>query len=162
MSNLNNFQTSDVMTKNELSDSNNKNFMESKDDNYNDICNNMSINSQIKEESNEQNNKEKILTLSYNIKNEEVDNFVIIAQDLWIKLFCALIGETLPFCADINGIRIVDKTKNGFKPSIIFKFEISSASLIVLEIAELTASSSTITPFCIPEHLQFVLHIISI
>ncbi len=71
-----------------------------------------------------QNKKGKILTLSYNIKNEDVDNFVIIAQDLWIKLICALIGETLPFCADINGIRFVDKTKNGFKPSIIFKFEI--------------------------------------
>ena len=70
------------------------------------------------------NNKGNILTLSYTIKNDDVDEFLIKAQDLWVQLICLLIGETLPFCGNINGIRFVDKTKLGHKSSIIFKYEI--------------------------------------
>ena len=67
--------------------------------------------------------KGNILTLAYTI-DIGIDIFLKKAQELWIKLICLLIGETLPFSHNINGIRFVDKTKNGFKPSIIFKFEI--------------------------------------
>lgn len=70
------------------------------------------------------NEKGNILTLSYNIKNEDIDDFLELGQELWIKLICFLIGETLPFCSNINGIRFVDKTKIGFKSNIIFKYEI--------------------------------------
>ena len=80
------------------------------------------------------NKKGNILTLSYNMKNEDVDNFLEQAQELWIKLICLLIGETLPFCENINGIRFVDKTKLGNKNnSIIFKYEIWVNSLMVDE-----------------------------
>ena len=70
------------------------------------------------------NNKGNILTLSYTIKNEEIDDFLSQASKSWIKLICLLIGETLPNCGNINGIRFVDKTKLGFNKSIIFKYEI--------------------------------------
>ncbi len=72
----------------------------------------------------EKNNRGNILTLGYNIKNDEINEFLIKAQDLWVELICLLIGETLPFSENINGIRFVDKTKLGFKASIIFKYEI--------------------------------------
>ena len=72
----------------------------------------------------EQNNKGNILILGYNIKNDEVNEFLVKAQDLWVELICLLIGETLPFNENINGIRFVDKTKLGFKTSVIFKYEI--------------------------------------
>ena len=70
------------------------------------------------------NKKGNILTLSYTIKNEEIDDFLSQASKSWIKLICLLIGETLPNCENINGIRFVDKTKLGFNKSIIFKYEI--------------------------------------
>jgi hypothetical protein len=57
-SNNNSSSNPEVMTKSELVDSSYKNFSESKDENYNDICNNICINSQnedskFKEESND-------------------------------------------------------------------------------------------------------------
>ena len=64
------------------------------------------------------------LTLEYTIKNEDIDNFYEQASKLWIKLICCLIGEKLPFCENINGIRFCDKTKLGYNKSIIFKYEI--------------------------------------
>ena len=58
----------------------------------------------------------------YNKKNEDIDDFLTQVSKNWIKLICLLIGEALPNCENINGIRFVDKTK--FNKSIIFKYEI--------------------------------------
>ena len=71
----------------------------------------------------EKNKKGKILTLEYIIE-EGLDKFLSKADELWIKLICLLIGETIPYCNNINGIRFVDKTKLGYNKSIMFKFEI--------------------------------------
>ena len=74
-----------------------------------------------------QNNKGNILTLGYNIKLDEIDDFLFKAEELWVKLICLLIGENLPFSSNINGIRFVDKNKIGFKNNnniYIFKYEI--------------------------------------
>ena len=74
----------------------------------------------------ESNKKGNILTLAYTI-NSGIDDFLVKAQELWIKLICLLIGETLPFCHNINGIRFVDKTKLAYgynKIMISFKYEI--------------------------------------
>ena len=69
------------------------------------------------------NSKGNILTLSYTTKkNEDIDDFLTQVSKNWIKLICLLIGEALPNCENINGIRFVDKTK--FNKSIIFKYEI--------------------------------------
>ena len=68
------------------------------------------------------NEKGKILTLSYTPKNDDIDNFLSIVSKSWVKLICFLIGETLPNCENINGIRFVDKTK--LNKSVIFKYEI--------------------------------------
>ena len=72
------------------------------------------------------NMKGNILTLAYTI-DKGIDDFLIKAQELWIKLICLLIGETLPFSHNINGIRFVDKTKLAYgynKIMISFKYEI--------------------------------------
>ena len=73
-----------------------------------------------------QNDKGNILTLGYTIKNEDIDIFLFQASELWIKLICLLIGETLPFCENIHGIRFVDKTKLSYNKNtnINFKYEI--------------------------------------
>ena len=74
-----------------------------------------------------QNNKGNILTLGYNIKLDEIDDFLFKAEELWVRLICLLIGENLPFSSNINGIRFVDKNKIGFKNNnniYIFKYEI--------------------------------------
>ena len=68
------------------------------------------------------NDKGNILTLGYGIKIEEIGNFLNQAAESWEKLVCLLIGETLPFSRNINGIRFVDKTKLG--KNIVFKYEI--------------------------------------
>ena len=72
------------------------------------------------------NEKGNILTLAYTI-NTGIDVFLKKAQELWVELICLLIGETLPFSQNINGIRFVDKTKLAYgnnKLMISFKFEI--------------------------------------
>ena len=77
----------------------------------------------IKPEWEDKNNQQgNILTLGYTIKNEEVKNFLNQAADLWEKLICLLIGETLPHSKNVNGIRFVDKTRIG--KNVIFKYEI--------------------------------------
>ena len=84
-SNNNSSSNPEVMTKSELVDSNYKNFSESKDENYNDICNNICINSQnedskFKEESNdnerlkEQINKEIEDMYQLSLKNSQYLN----------------------------------------------------------------------------------------
>ena len=65
----------------------------------------------------------KILILEY-IINNDLDQFLTLVTESWIKLICYLIGETLPNCNKINGIRFVDKTKFGYSKNIIFKFEV--------------------------------------
>lgn len=75
----------------------------------------------------EKNKQGNILTLSYTAKSEDIENFLEDVGGIWIKLICLLIGETLPFCNNINGIRFVDKTKFGIysnKVMVIFKYEI--------------------------------------
>ena len=72
----------------------------------------------------EKNKNGNILTLSYTPSSADLDTFLPQASKSWIKLICLLIGETLPNCGNINGIRFVDKTKLGYKKSIIFKYEI--------------------------------------
>ena len=74
----------------------------------------------------EKNKKGNILTLSYTAKSEDFESFLVDVGGFWIKLICLLIGESFPFCNNINGIRFVDKTKYGFytKVMVIFKYEI--------------------------------------
>ena len=57
-----------------------------------------------------------------------LDKFLSVVNDSWIKLLCYLIGEQLPYSDKINGVRFVDKTKLG--KGIIFKFEVWVNSLM--------------------------------
>ena len=86
------------------------------------------------------NEKGKILTLAYTI-DIGIDVFLKKAQELWIKLICLLIGETLPYSHNINGIRFVDKTKLAYgnnKLMISFKFEIwANSNMQENELSEL-------------------------
>ena len=65
----------------------------------------------------------KVLILEYVI-NQELDQFLSIVNQSWIKLLGYLIGETLPYSEFVNGVRFVDKTKFGKAKNIIFKFEV--------------------------------------
>ena len=69
----------------------------------------------------EKNKKGRIFLLEYEIK-KNLDNFLSLVNETWLKLLCNLMGEQLPYTNKINGIRFVDKTKLG--KGIIFKFEI--------------------------------------
>ena len=71
----------------------------------------------------EKNKKGHILTLEY-IVDEGLDKFLSKIDGLWIKLIFLLIGETIPYSNNINGVRFVDKTKYGYNKSVMFKFEI--------------------------------------
>ena len=71
----------------------------------------------------EKNSKGKTLILEYVINND-LDQFLSLVTESWIKLLCYLIGETMPHSNNINGIRFVDKTKFGYLKNIIFKFEV--------------------------------------
>ena len=62
-----------------------------------------------------------IFSLEYVVK-EDLDEFYKLANITWIKLICSLIGEELPFCEYINGIRFVDKTR--FGKDVLFRFEV--------------------------------------
>ena len=76
----------------------------------------------IKPEWEDKNNKDgKVFILEYEIKSD-LDKFLCVVNDSWIKLLLYLIGEQLPYTDKINGVRFVDKTKLG--KGIIFKFEI--------------------------------------
>ena len=76
----------------------------------------------IKPEWEDENNKKgNILTLSYLI-DKDLETFLTKINELWIKLILLLIGETIPFSDNINGIRFVDKTR--LNKSVIFKFEV--------------------------------------
>ena len=78
-----------------------------------------------------------ILTLEYVI-DKDLDKFLSMATDLWIKLICFVIGETLPYNNNINGIRFVDKSKVGYNKVAIFKFEIwVNSSMKQTELEEL-------------------------
>ena len=69
----------------------------------------------------DKNKKGKILTLSYLI-DKDLEAFLSKMNELWIKLIIFLIGETIPFSNNINGIRFVDKTR--LNKSVIFKIEV--------------------------------------
>ena len=69
----------------------------------------------------EKNKNGKVFILEYEIKSD-LDKFLCVVNDSWIKLLLYLIGEQLPYTDKINGVRFVDKTKLG--KGIIFKFEI--------------------------------------
>ena len=76
----------------------------------------------IKPEWEDENNKKgKILILEFEIK-KDLDKFLSLINNFWLKLICFLIGEQIPFTNNINGIRFVDKTKLG--KGTIFKFEV--------------------------------------
>ena len=82
----------------------------------------------IKPEWEDVNNKGgKIFILEYEVKND-LEIFLSLVNDTWIKLICNLIGEQMPYTNKINGIRFVDKTKLG--KGIIFKFEVWVNSLM--------------------------------
>ena len=72
----------------------------------------------------EKNKKGNILTLGYVIEDKDINKFLSMINEKWIKLIFLVIGETLPYSNNINGIRFVDKTKLVKNKSIIFKFEI--------------------------------------
>ena len=85
----------------------------------------------IKPEWEDENNKKgKILILEFEIK-KDLDKFLSLINNFWIKLICFLIGEQIPFTDNINGIRFVDKTKLG--KGTIFKFEVWVNSSITEE-----------------------------
>ena len=63
----------------------------------------------------------KVLTLEYEVK-KELDKFLSLVNETWIKLLVYLIGEQIPSSNHINGIRFVDKTQ--FGKGIIFRFEV--------------------------------------
>ena len=71
----------------------------------------------------EKNKKGKTLILEY-IINNDLDQFLALVTESWMKLICYVIGETIPHSTNINGIRFVDKTKFGYLKNIIFKFEV--------------------------------------
>ena len=71
----------------------------------------------------EKNKKGKTLILEYVISNN-LDQFLTLVSESWMKLLCYLIGETIPHSLNINGIRFVDKTKFGYLKNIIFRFEV--------------------------------------
>ena len=71
----------------------------------------------------EKNKKGKTLILEYVISSN-LDRFLSLVTESWMKLICYLIGETIPHSNYINGVRFVDKTKFGYLKNIIFKFEV--------------------------------------
>ena len=71
----------------------------------------------------EKNKKGKTLILEYVISSN-LDQFLSLVTESWMKLICYLIGETIPHSNNINGVRFVDKTKFGYLKNIIFKFEV--------------------------------------
>ena len=75
------------------------------------------------------NQKGNVLTLEY-IVDTGLDVFLPKVTELWKKLLLYLIGETLPYSDNINGIRFCDKTKFGYNKNVIFKFEIWVSSLM--------------------------------
>ena len=89
------------------------------------------------------NRKGHVLTLEY-IVDTGLDVFLPKVTQLWIKLICYLIGETLPYGNNINGIRFCDKTKFGFNKSVIFKFELwANSSMKDEELEELKKHLTT-------------------
>ena len=75
------------------------------------------------------NQKGNVLTLEY-VVDTGLDIFLPKVTELWKKLLLYLIGETLPYSDNINGIRFCDKTKFGYNKNVIFKFEIWVSSLM--------------------------------
>ena len=71
----------------------------------------------------EKNKKGQILTLEY-IVDEGLENFLSRIDEYWIKLIFLVIGETIPYSNNINGVRFVDKTKLSYNKSVMFKFEV--------------------------------------
>lgn len=69
------------------------------------------------------NKKGKILTQEYLIETG-LEQFLTEITEIWIKLICYLIGEMIPHCNNINGIRFIDKAKFGYYKNIIFRIEI--------------------------------------
>ena len=69
------------------------------------------------------NQKGNVLTLEYVVETG-LDVFLPKVTELWVKLLLYLIGETLPYSNNINGIRFCDKTKFGYNKNFIFKFEL--------------------------------------
>ena len=82
---------------------------------------NFGINIQAKKA--DKNKKGKILSLEY-IVGEKMNDFFSKADELQIKLIILLIGETLLYGNNINGIRFFDKTKLDYHISVMFIFEI--------------------------------------
>ena len=78
---------------------------------------------------NKKNQKGNVLTLEY-VVDTGLDVFLPKVTELWKKLLLYLIGETLPYSDNINGIRFCDKTKFGYNKNVIFKFEIWVSSLM--------------------------------
>ena len=69
------------------------------------------------------NKKGKVLTQEYLIETG-LEQFLTEITEIQIKLICYLIGEIIPHCNNINGIRFVDKAKFGYYKNIIFRIEI--------------------------------------
>lgn len=83
------------------------------------------------------------LMLEYIVK-DNIEQFYTLVTEKWVKLMCFLIGETIPYSNNINGIRFVDKTKFGYNKSIVFRFEIwVDSSIKENEVDELKKKLST-------------------
>ena len=70
----------------------------------------------------EKNKQVQVIQLLHKVQKNNLDKFISYVNDSWIKLICLLIGEQMPHTNNINGIRVVDKSKIG--KSTVFRFEV--------------------------------------
>ena len=86
------------------------------------------------------NKKGKVLTQEYLIETG-LEQFLTEITEIWIKLICYLIGEIIPHCNNIDGIRFVDTAKFGYYKNIIFRIEIwVNSQMNVQDVEELKKS----------------------
>jgi hypothetical protein len=68
------------------------------------------------------NNNGRTLTMQYTIKDDDLEAFLQMSQNYWLKLMLLILGESIESCKYINGIRFIDKTQFGRK--IMYRFEV--------------------------------------
>lgn len=69
--------------------------------------------------------------MQYTIKDDDLETFLQMSQNYWLKLMMLLLGESIECSKYINGIRFIDKTQFGRK--IMYRFEVWVSKLIDLE-----------------------------
>ena len=77
------------------------------------------------------NNYGRTLTMQYTIKDDDLETFLLMSQNCWLKLMLLLLGESIESGKYINGIRFIDKTQFGRK--IMYRYEVWVNKSIDLE-----------------------------